>query len=210
MIRRVLAVVTAALGLWGLSALVFRARMLNWGASEDEVQDRLPGDELLPQADLTATRAITIAAPPRDVWPWLVQIGNGRAGAYTYDWLEQLAGLDIHSSDRIVPELQTLEIGDVIPVENDGTGLRVHRLESRSVLATITDDGTWAWSWVLRPADTDGATRVISRTRMRTRRSLPSRLGTSLFVVPASWVMERRMLVGLRDRAEGRIGTGQP
>ncbi len=179
-------------------------RMLDWGATAEEVHRPLPGDELLPDADLVATRAISITAPSAEVWPWLVQIGVGRAGAYSWDWLDRLFGLDMRSSRRIVPELQGLAVGDVIPVANDGTGLRVQVIEPERVLATRTDDGTWAWTWVLEPAG-DGSTRLISRTRMSTSRSsLPARVATWLLLVPASWVMERRMLLGLRDRAEGR------
>jgi glyoxylase-like metal-dependent hydrolase (beta-lactamase superfamily II) len=178
--------------------------MLDWGATAGEVRRPLPGDELLPDADLVATRAISIAAPPAAVWPWLVQIGVGRAGAYAYDWLDRLFGLDMQSSRRIVPELQGLAIGDMIPVANDGTGLRVRAIEPERVLATGTDDGTWAWTWVLEPAG--DATRLISRTRMATaHQPLPARLATRLLLVPASWIMERRMLLGLRDRAEGRV-----
>jgi glyoxylase-like metal-dependent hydrolase (beta-lactamase superfamily II) len=179
-------------------------RMLDWGATAEETHRPLPGDELLPVADLVATRAISIAAPPADVWPWLVQIGVGRAGAYAYDWLDRLFGLDVRSSRRIVPELQGLVVGDVIPVANDGTGLRVRAIERERLLATSTDDGTWAWTWILEPAG--DITRLISRTRMATaHQSVPARVATRLLLVPASWVMERRMLLGLRDRAEGRV-----
>ena len=179
-------------------------RMLDWGAAAGEVHRPLPGDELLPDADLVATRAISIAASPAAVWPWLVQIGVGRAGAYAYDWLDRLFGLDMQSSRRIMPELQGLAVGDMIPVANDGTGLRVRAIEPERVLATSTDDGTWAWTWVLEPAG--DATRLISRTRMATaHQPLPARMATRLLLVPASWVMERRMLLGLRDRAEGRV-----
>jgi glyoxylase-like metal-dependent hydrolase (beta-lactamase superfamily II) len=178
--------------------------MLDWGATAEEAHRVLPGDELLPDADLVATRAISIAASPAEVWPWLVQIGVGRAGAYAYDWLDRLFGLDMRSSRRIVPELQGLAVGDTVPVANDGTGLRVRAIEAERVLATLTDDGTWAWTWTLEPAG--DATRLISRTRMATaHQALSARLATRLLLVPASWVMERRMLLGLRERVEGRI-----
>src|SRR5215212_11032129 len=78
--------------------------VLTWGATPDEVERRLPGDELLDPADIVATRAIGIDAPPSAIWPWLVQMGPGRAGAYTYDRIENLFGLNMHSADRIVPE----------------------------------------------------------------------------------------------------------
>jgi hypothetical protein len=176
--------------------------MLDWHATADEARRPLPGDELLPEADLVATRAISIAAPPAQVWPWLVQIGVGLAGAYSYDWLDRLFGRDLRSSRRIIPEYQGLAIDDVIPIANDGTGLRVRRLEPGRVLGTLTDDGTWAWTWILEPEGT--GTRLLSRTRMSTvRSSIASRAATWLLLVPASWVMERRMLLGLRERAEG-------
>ena len=194
----------ASLAVGVLAGLRLWRRMLDWGASAEETHRPLPGDELLPVADLVATRAISIAAPPTAVWPWLVQIGVGRAGAYAYDWLDRLFGLDMQSSRRIVPELQGLAVGDMIPVANDGTGLRVRAIDPERVLATSTDDGTWTWTWVLEPAG--GATRLISRTRMATaNQPLPARVATRLLLVPASWVMERRMLLGLRDRAEGRV-----
>jgi hypothetical protein len=199
---RALLAIIGIVGIVTALPLLLRRRLLDYGSTPSEAAHRLPGDELLPDADLVATRAITIEAPPSDVWPWLVQLGNGRAGAYSYDILDRLMGLDIHSSRRIVPELQDLAVGEIIPVANDGTGLRVHRLEAPHVLATRTDDGTWVWAWVLEPV-ADG-TRLLSRTRMETRSaSLLQRISTSCFLVPASWLMERKMLQGIRDRAEG-------
>jgi hypothetical protein len=100
--------------------------LLDWGATTEEAEVRLPCDDLVPDADLVATQAIYIAAPPALVWSRLIQIGIGRAGAYSYDWLERLVGLDVHSSHHIVPDLQRLDVGDVVPVEQDGRGLRVH------------------------------------------------------------------------------------
>lgn len=180
---------------------LFHEPMLNWGATTGEVSRHLPGDELLPEADLVATRAITIAARPEDVWPWLIQIGTGRAGAYSYDWLDRLVGLDMESSHHIIPEFQNLEVGDVIPVQNDGTGLRVRIIDPERVLGTRTDDNSWAWTWVLMP--TANGTRFLSRTRMDTRGSTYlARLATHALMLPASWVMERKMLLGLRERAE--------
>ena len=84
---------------------------LTWGATPDEVAAELPGDDLLPDPDLLSTRAIGIAAPPSSVWPWLVQMGSGRGGAYTYDWIEKLLGLDMHSVDEVLPQYQDLAVG---------------------------------------------------------------------------------------------------
>ena len=103
-------VLRTALGLAGLGGLygaLLRRPILNWGATAEEASARLPGDELLEDADGVATRAITIDAPAAAVWPWLAQMGpSPRGGAYTYDWIENLLGLDMHSADRVLPEFQ--------------------------------------------------------------------------------------------------------
>jgi hypothetical protein len=91
--------------------ILFRGKCLNWGARPDEISRQLPGDDLLTDADIVATRAITIDAPPGDIWPWLVQMGSGRGGAYTYDWIENLFGLGMHSADQILPQFQDLKHG---------------------------------------------------------------------------------------------------
>ena len=190
---------TVMLGAGAALYAFLREPMLGWGATSVEGARPMPGDDLVPHADLVATRAITIAATPEQVWPWLVQVGIGRAGGYTYDWLERLAGLDVTSADRIIEELQHLDVGDVIPVDNDGTGLRVMLIDHPRVLATRNDEGTWSWTWTLEPLLDQ--TRVVSRTRM-TFTSLTNRVGTQMLMLPASLVMERKMLLGLRERAE--------
>jgi hypothetical protein len=87
---------------WAYLAAV-RPWHLSWGATAEEARRPMPGDDEVPRAALDATRAVTIAAPPEAVWPWLVQMGQGRGGFYTYAWLENLGGMDIHNADRIVP-----------------------------------------------------------------------------------------------------------
>ena len=113
-----------------------RERVLTWGATPDEVARPLPGDELLASPDIVATRAIEIDAPASAVWPWLLQMGPGRAGAYTYDWIENLFGLNMHSADRIVPEWQQLEVGNVLRSREDPPGMRVEVLEPERVLSS--------------------------------------------------------------------------
>ena len=102
------AVVTAVVTL----GFLFRRFYLRWGATDAEVEGGLPGDDFLRVADLQATRAVSIEAPAHAVWPWLAQMGQGRGGLYSYDFLENLAGLDIHSADRIHPEWQDIKSGD--------------------------------------------------------------------------------------------------
>jgi hypothetical protein len=191
----------------GIGAVVhalLREPMLGWGATRAEMTNPMPGDDLVPRAELVVTRAITIAAPPEAVWPWLAQVGIGRAGGYTYDWLERLAGLDVTSADRIIEELQDLDVGDVIPLDNDGTGLRVMLIDPAHVLATRNDEGTWSWTWTLEPLLDQ--TRLVSRTRMAFT-SLANRVGTQVLMLPASLVMERKMLLGLRERTERNART---
>jgi len=105
--------------------LLWRRWCLNWGATPDETAGDLPGDELLPDPDLLATRAITIGAPPDAIWPWLVQMGSGRGGAYTYDWIENLLRLDMHSADEILPQFQDVKVGDEFPLGRTGKSMRV-------------------------------------------------------------------------------------
>ncbi len=177
-----------------------REPVLNWGATPEEVARRLPGDELLEDADVVSTRAVTIEAPPSAVWPWLLQMGSGRAGAYTYDWIENLFGLEMRSSDRIHPEWQHLEVGDVIPGKASLPGMRVEVLDSERALVTRSEDGTWVWSFVLDEVN-DG-TRFISRNRIAMPDpSLGDRIGMAV-MEPGSLVMERKMLAGIKERAE--------
>src|ERR1035437_6223118 len=143
-----------------------RRRGRTWGARADEAAMKLPGDELLPHAGLVTTRAITIDAPPDAIWPWLVQMGSGRGGAYTYDWIENLLGLNMHSADEILPEFQDLKAGDELPM---GPGRPVMRVEVPAPQRTLPiriADMNWAWIFALLPEP--GSTRLISRNRIVT------------------------------------------
>jgi hypothetical protein len=193
----------AAAGLGWLYRARLRDRHMNWGATPKEIAMRLSGDELLEDADIVANRAVGIDAPPSGVWPWLVQMGPGRGGAYTYDWIENLFGLGMHSSERIHPEWQQLEIGgtpSVKPGSEPGpNAMRVRVLEPERALVTASDDGKWVWGFYLFPDD-DG-TRLLSRNRIKTSSSLPAKLGMAVMTL-GSWVMERKMLLGIKERAE--------
>ena len=194
------------LGAGGL-ALYFalaRGRVLTWGATPDEAEGRLPGDELLDDADGLATRAIEIDAPASAVWPWIAQMGPGpRGGAYTYDWIENLLGLNMHSVDRVLSELQHPQIGDTIALGKNR--MRIERVEPERVLAWRSEDGNWVWTFVLRPSG--AATRLISRNRYCLPR-LVDRLGM-LAMEPASLLMERKMLLGIKQRAERLAPAGR-
>ena len=174
---------------------------LTWGAREDEVAAKLPGDELLADAGLVTTRAVTVNAPPEAIWPWLAQMGSGRGGAYTYDWLENLLGLNMHSASEILPEYQDINVGDELPLGPGGPVMRVEVLDPPRALAFRTTDQNWVWNFALLP---DGeSTRLISRSRIATKALAPAtRLFYLLFMEPGSLVMERKMLFGIKQRAE--------
>ena len=193
-----------ALGSIGAALLywvVLRRPILNWGATRAEAQSRLPGDELLEDADGVATRAITIDAPANAVWPWIAQMGpSPRGGAYTYDWIENLLGLDMHSAGRVLPEYQHPQVGDTLSYGKNR--MRFERVEPQRVLATRSEDGNWVWTFVLD--EQEGRTRLISRNRFRLP-SLIAKIGM-VPMEPASLVMERKMLSGIKQRAE-RLAT---
>ena len=197
----------AVLAVAGLGALYFRVLrtpILTWGATGAEAAAPLPGDELLEEADGIATRAIAIDAPPAAVWPWIAQMGpKPRGGAYTYDWIENLLGLDMHSVDRVLPEFQKPEVGDTIGFGSNR--MRFERVEPEHVLVLRSEDGNWVWTFVLEARN--GSTRLISRNRFRLP-TLIARLGM-IPMEPASLVMERKMLRGIKQRAErlARRGT---
>jgi hypothetical protein len=179
-----------------------RERILTWGATPEEAAGRLPGDELLEEADGVATRAITIDAPASAVWPWIAQMGPApRGGAYTYDWIENLLGLNMHSADRVLPEFQHPQIGEGFGYGPNKMSFAI--VEPEHVLATRSADGNWVWTFVLE--ERDGATRLISRNRFRLP-GLKDRIGM-IPMEPGSLVMERAMLRGIRRRAE-RLAAG--
>jgi hypothetical protein len=190
----------ALLGLGVLGAVYFRflrRPILTWGATDEEAAATLPGDELLEDADGVATRAIDVDAPPSAVWPWLAQMGPApRGGAYTYDWIENLLGLDMHSVERLLPEFQHPRVGDTIGL--GANRMRYERVEPERVLSSRSEDGNWVWTFVLE--ERGDSTRLISRNRFRLR-TLASRIGM-LPLEPASLVMERKMLLGIKERAE--------
>ena len=179
---------------------LLRPRILSWGATSDEATAPLPGDDLLAAADIVATRAIRIDAPPSAIWPWLVQMGPGRAGAYTYDFIENLFGLDMHSADRIHPEWQELGVGDVIRGREDRPGMRVEIFEPERLLCNRSEAGDWVWTFALVPED--GSTRLISRNRISIKGAAAGQRLGMLVMEPGSLIMERKMLRGIKERAE--------
>ena len=112
--RRYGAGIAITAGAAAVYVLLARRWQLRWGATAQELAGPLPGDELIAKPDLTATRALTVRAPAARVWPWIAQLGQGRGGLYSYDFLENLIGCNIHSTDRVVPEWQDVKAGDQV------------------------------------------------------------------------------------------------
>lgn len=169
-----------------------------WGATDGEVRRSLPGDDVIPHARST-TRAITIRAAPQEVWPWLAQIGYGRAGWYSYDWIDNDGR---PSADRILPEFQDLQAGDQI-VMVPGMGPKVRAMEPNRWLLS-GDEETGTWCLALFPGG-DGSTRLVSRWRQ----DWPLTPATAFWILiadPGAFVMERKMLQGLKERAERTAG----
>jgi hypothetical protein len=192
-------VVTAAIG--GAVAVAYmkllRPWQLGWGATDEERGRPLPGDDLVEAPTLDATRAITISAQPDEIWPWLAQVGLNRAGWYSYDLLDNLGR---PSAREIIPDLQDIKVGDVMPMSPDGKhGIRVHALDPPHSMIWGTPGDT-SWAWLLDPQP-DGTTRVITRVRSRYRWLSPTIAFSMLLEFADIWML-RRMLLNLRERVE--------
>lgn len=190
----------------GVGKIALRGRLMRWGATDAEVRGALPGDELVAHPDVTTTRATTVHAPAAAVWPWIAQIGQGRGGFYSYDAVENLLGLDIHSAERIVPEWQSVAVGMTIRLAPE-VPLTVALVEPGRALVlrgAVPVGGTampydFTWAFVLCEGD-DGPTRLVIRERYGYLT-----WWARLIVEPVSLVsvvMTRRMLRGIRERVE--------
>jgi hypothetical protein len=193
------------------AAAAARRRQLRWGATDAEFERSLTGDELMPAPDLTSTRVITIRADVDDVWPWIVQLGQGRGGFYSYDRLENLAGCDIHSAIQVNPDWQHLDVGDVVRLAPElGLTVAVAKPPRTLVLkggflpgaATAPYDFTWTFD--LSPGS-EATTRLVVRERYAYTRWWARFVVEPLTVV--SFFMSHRMLRGIRDRAEQQDGA---
>ncbi|WP_029432355.1 hypothetical protein [Blastococcus sp. URHD0036] len=191
----------------------------NWGATHGEAQRVLPGDELVPGPVEQTTLALTVEAPAEAVWPWLVQIGQDRGGMYSYDCLENLVGLDIHSTEEIREEWQHLVPGDRVVVVPEGYGPIpqgysfpvAQVVPGRAlVLRQAPPEHPWnaVWSFHLIPHG-PGRCRLLSRSVARRPHGMGMRLANRV-MEPVTLVMTRRMLCGIAARAERRFAEGSP
>ncbi|MGE3856892.1 MAG: SRPBCC family protein [Dehalococcoidia bacterium] len=180
---------------------VIRPWGMRWGATDEEIDRPMPGDEILPDRNYDTTKAITIDAPPEAVLPWLVQLGKGRGGLYSIDWLDRLFGfLDAPSAQEILPQYQELHAGDAIPTSPIDWPVQFVDPGRALVLGDRIGEGGWSWAFGLYPMP-DGRTRLVSRNRARTPGGVAWWLGM-LVIDAAALVMTRQMLINLRDRAE--------
>jgi hypothetical protein len=180
-----------------------------WGATEAELQQKLPGDDLVLAAREQLTYAVTITTPGGAVWPWLVQIGQGRGGWYSYEWIENVLGAGIHNVDRIHPEWQNLKVGDTVRMYREGGGsppYEVAALETERALILgqrlVDKAPAWgeSWAFVLQKID-ERSTRLIISERFSS--SLPTALQVMNYLLtPGYFLMCRKMLLGIKQRAE--------
>ncbi|HET7018432.1 MAG TPA: hypothetical protein VFI65_31220 [Streptosporangiaceae bacterium] len=216
---------------------VWRQRLVTWGSTPAEAAADLPGDEFMPDGagpggrppgtprwDLVTTRAVAISAPPSCVWPWLTQMGSGRAGRYSYDWIENLFGLDMHSAEVILPQFQNIVPGDEFPIGGRHGVMRVKLVEPEQNLALEFCQGRWVSSFALLPqavpaeggrpprtpagaAAQAGGTRLVNRTRAALPHLSPVlRRICTLALEPCGFFFDRKMLLGIKERAERLAG----
>lgn len=192
-------------GLAILAVLVIAALMPwmdSWGATSEEIRASLPGDELVPSPRYVYNRAVTVNAAPEDIYPWLVQMGAERGGMYSYAWFEtNILRCELINADRIHEEWQGLQVGDKVkmcPGDWGPPAYEVALLEpDRAVVLGHQENGNWSdiWQFILVP-QTDGTTRLLARGR-------EAKTGAFWDVIrPGQFVMEREMLLGIKERAE--------
>ncbi len=211
--RRVLATAVLTAAVVGCLRLL-RGWHERWGATAGELVAPLPGDDLVSEPARQSTRAITVRAPAAQVWPWLVQLGADRAGFYSYDWLENLFRLGIHSADEVVPAWQQRAVGDLVHADAAGTGgwyvARVVPGEALALQMANVAAGRpmrrdellgWEFLWTFAVRDAgDGTSRLLVRERVGFGNRWAALLMSPVGLV--SFVMTRKMMRGIRDRAE--------
>jgi hypothetical protein len=214
-VKRTIRIALIGLGAVAAGLLVNEALhpwYMRWGATDSEISRTWPGDELVPQAKM-CTRAITINAPVEQVWPWIVQIGQDRGGFYSYAWFENLLLADMHNADRIIPEFQNRAVGDTVwmtPKHRYGGNARmtvVQYVPNRAMVLVMPPDFETAlhghrppqglWQFLVEPID-DRSTRLI----MRGAGPEGFNIFRRAIFDPGHFIMERKMMLGIKQRAE--------
>ncbi|MHB8076528.1 hypothetical protein [Desulfosporosinus fructosivorans] len=198
LIALVMALVMAAYLIWG------RPYQLNWGATYEEVKQDMPGDQLDPHPEFFATRAITISGTPQEIWPWLLQMGYGRAGYYGYDILENLGSPQgIRSADRILQEFQQFKVGDGVPISSVAH-MVFYAIEPNRYIIWSGTDHQGSFIWALYPVD-ESHTRLVSRIRWSFHWTQPRLLALDLFTEFTDYLAVREILHGVKGRVENQM-----
>jgi hypothetical protein len=176
--------------------------MDRWGATDEEITASFTGDELVPSPRITYTRAVSIHATPEEIYPWIVQLGAEKGGMYSYEWFEtNILRCELINADRIHPEWQNLKVGDPMKMCPGTSGPPPYEIAilkpNQAIVMGHKDKGTWveAWQFNLVPQE-DGTTRLVIRSRS-------SAEGLIWDVIrPGEFIMMRRMMLGIKERAE--------
>ena len=191
--------------------LIIRPLLIYWGATTEVIYTTLPGDEYITSPEINTTKAIVIFSKPAEIWPWIVQMGQGRGGHYSYDWLENLFGFQMNSVREILPEMQHLKAGDAVNF-SAGRKMIVDQMVSEKYLLLLEHENKQkdpekamppkaSWLIYLQPLE-NGATHLVSHFRYAYRPGIINFLKMRLFIELAGFIMERRMLLGIKERAE--------
>ena len=205
-LARVFAVLSILLLIATAYTYLCRPYQLHWGATAAEMAQSMPGDELNTNPSFLATRAITIDAPPEEVWPWLLQMGYGRAGFYGYDLLENAGSPEgLRSADEIIPRFQNFVVGDRVPI-SAVANMTFHSIEPNRHLIWLGSDtpNPGAFTWAMYSQDGD-RTRLLSRIRWTYHPTSVSIFALQLFTEFADHVAVRKVLQGIKQRVEGNI-----
>lgn len=198
-----------AVGLLGLAAVahvvywrLLHPRLVRWGATDEEIARRMPGDGLVPDPTAVTNRAVTIDAPAEVVWPWLEQMGDlPRGGYYSYLWVERRLGMQVTNADHLLTDLEPLHVGDALDPPGN---MRVRELQRGRALVLGPPEGQpWgdsSWSICLYSPDQQ-TTRLVSRVRVYFKPTVTNSL-VGRVLGPGQFVMERKWLLGVRDRTE--------
>ncbi len=191
---------------------------LRWGLAPGEEAQPLPGDELIASPKVIASHAISIQASPDRIWPWLVQMGQGRGGFYSYTWLENLIGCAMKNADDLVLEWQNLRVGDPVWLHPGTSPMEVRILERNRALVFYSGANAFSdygdrfvrhsdpkfassWAFVLQPLE-QGITRLVVRNRSTYGESLQQELAVRCLLEPAHFVMERKLLKTVKSLVE--------
>jgi hypothetical protein len=180
---------------------LFRPWQLRWGATDEEIERSMPGDDIVHKPSFNATRAVTIAAPAENIYPWIVQMGVTRAGWYSYDLLDNLARA---SAESILPEHQNIQVGDVIPMSPDGKqGMRVKDFGKNKWMLWWDNIGDSTWVWEIYPEE-ETRFRLVTRVRVKYRWFSLTILFGLLIEFFDIWMM-RKCMLGIKRRAESSL-----